>query len=444
MVSEELNIGLLWIDSLCIVQDDDDDKASEITSMPLIYSQATVTIAASRARNVQEGFLQDRPLMGLETADTVFELPFQDSSGNYEIGSVILLPPTDEVIEPLDHRGWSMQERFLSRRILEYGTHQTRWTCHEYMNSNAPADGFKSTRVYNNKRSDYLFIRGLEVVMTEADANRALDPVKFEAHLRFWHHLLRVYTDRSLSLSTDRLPGVSGIAALFAEVLQDTYYAGLWKSRLATELLWTRSSSSGSKLAMRPTEYQGPSWSWAGINGSVQEMILPKSEAADNDFKVIDCQIHIRGRAPQPLKGHFGAVDSAKLIISGRLQTAELRRETSSLEPVEIQFPRTLSGKLKGILAARVTLDCIQQGPATSSGNPAEVFLLKVIAGPDNARGLVLRRTQQGEYSRIGTFTLGFGYAAGFESESLDTSRKRYDRDFAWLGRGDLQTITII
>ena len=61
IVTEKLGIMNLWIDALCIVQDDTIDKAREIAQMPLIYSQAIVTIAASRASGVEKGFLHDKP-----------------------------------------------------------------------------------------------------------------------------------------------------------------------------------------------------------------------------------------------------------------------------------------------------------------------------------------------------------------------------------------------
>jgi hypothetical protein len=56
------NIGLqyLWIDVLCIAQDNIEFKDSEIPKMANIYSTATVTILASRANGVHEGFLHRR------------------------------------------------------------------------------------------------------------------------------------------------------------------------------------------------------------------------------------------------------------------------------------------------------------------------------------------------------------------------------------------------
>ena len=55
-----MNIKYLWVDAFCIVQDDQEDKTFEIAQMPNVYYNSTLTIAASRATNVREGFLEER------------------------------------------------------------------------------------------------------------------------------------------------------------------------------------------------------------------------------------------------------------------------------------------------------------------------------------------------------------------------------------------------
>src|SRR5271163_1886085 len=56
IATREPGIRLLWIDSLCIIQDNAEDIAFEISQMTSIYSNATVTIAASRAKSTSKGF----------------------------------------------------------------------------------------------------------------------------------------------------------------------------------------------------------------------------------------------------------------------------------------------------------------------------------------------------------------------------------------------------
>lgn len=126
IVSYKLGIRFLWVDAFCIIQDDEDDIQKEISLMPNIYSQAHITIVVSCAENVQEGFLQDRVIA--EKIEKIFKVPFRCDDG--EIGDVFLVEPRRIFLEePLDVRGWAMQERLLARRVLEFGTRQTRWMC---------------------------------------------------------------------------------------------------------------------------------------------------------------------------------------------------------------------------------------------------------------------------------------------------------------------------
>ena len=55
-VIQQLAIPYIWIDSLCIVQDDHDDWVHESARMCDVYGNAHLTIAADRARNCSEGF----------------------------------------------------------------------------------------------------------------------------------------------------------------------------------------------------------------------------------------------------------------------------------------------------------------------------------------------------------------------------------------------------
>jgi hypothetical protein len=56
-VIRRLGIRFLWVDALCILQDDSGDKASEISAMWEIYKDAIVTIAAASSASANDGFL---------------------------------------------------------------------------------------------------------------------------------------------------------------------------------------------------------------------------------------------------------------------------------------------------------------------------------------------------------------------------------------------------
>ena len=84
VVAFKLDIHYLWVDILCIIQDDAVDMANEMSQVALIYSSALVTIAASSARTVDEGFLRMRDA-GCPP-HLMLELPCETENG--ELGSV--------------------------------------------------------------------------------------------------------------------------------------------------------------------------------------------------------------------------------------------------------------------------------------------------------------------------------------------------------------------
>jgi hypothetical protein len=118
-VCHKLSIRYLWVDSLCIIQNDQHDKTTEIAKMPYIYGNASFTIGAASARTVEDGFLNQRST-GLHSA--AFTLPFRcldNTLGSVTIFTLRLTP------QPLDERCWTLQERLLSKRVIEFGSRST-------------------------------------------------------------------------------------------------------------------------------------------------------------------------------------------------------------------------------------------------------------------------------------------------------------------------------
>jgi hypothetical protein len=79
MIARFLEYDYIWIDCLCIVQDDARDWAQEAARMADVYSNATLSIAANRATNCDEGFLHDR------AREPWCHVPFEDSEGAFDL-----------------------------------------------------------------------------------------------------------------------------------------------------------------------------------------------------------------------------------------------------------------------------------------------------------------------------------------------------------------------
>lgn len=121
-VFRALGLRYLWIDSLCIVQDDPSDWAAEASRMENVFSQAYCTIAASSAASSLDGFLGNR-----RPRDTL-RIPISGSASLY-LAEHIDDFRTDVENSVLNSRGWVLQERALSKRTIYFTSTQVYWEC---------------------------------------------------------------------------------------------------------------------------------------------------------------------------------------------------------------------------------------------------------------------------------------------------------------------------
>jgi hypothetical protein len=89
MIARYLEFDYLWIDCLCILQDDREDWNREAARMADVYSNAALTIAASRSPDCDDGFLSECDMASwvpicFEDTDGSFELIFTPCSAERE------------------------------------------------------------------------------------------------------------------------------------------------------------------------------------------------------------------------------------------------------------------------------------------------------------------------------------------------------------------------
>lgn len=120
--TRSLGVDYLWIDSLCIVQDDPDDWIKESRLMERVYSSAYVTLAASCASGTEDGFLKPRPLRHCVKMRSQRDTPYYVCNSIDDFGR-------DVDRGELNKRAWVLQERALSRRTIYFTENQIYWEC---------------------------------------------------------------------------------------------------------------------------------------------------------------------------------------------------------------------------------------------------------------------------------------------------------------------------
>ena len=125
-ITRSLGIRYIWIDALCIVQDDRTDLESEIQKMEDVFTFAYVSLSATCATGNSDGFLKRTR----ERQCHPFDFPSDGQSQN----RVWLCDPIDNFKRDVEQsalskRGWVFQERALSRRIIHFTDTQVYWEC---------------------------------------------------------------------------------------------------------------------------------------------------------------------------------------------------------------------------------------------------------------------------------------------------------------------------
>jgi Heterokaryon incompatibility protein (HET) len=130
--ARKLGVKYIWIDSLCIIQDDGDNRERESANMAAIYHGSLLTLAATRAESSSVGMFARIPLefeeheliSGTGLNGVPYSIFVQVDHGHQE-DSI----PVKE--HPLLTRAWVLQERLPSSRVLHFGHFELLWECAE-------------------------------------------------------------------------------------------------------------------------------------------------------------------------------------------------------------------------------------------------------------------------------------------------------------------------
>ena len=441
LVTQELGFQYIWIDGLCIVQDDRSDWEYHVSTMADIFSNAQICIAASKAESGQEGCFSRHTDKLVELGGPTprqlrnkllwnpYYLDGRDRNGQPKKFVAQLKTPHGlyngmTPSEPLLRRAWVFQEQILSPRIIHFASGELYFECKHHVacecrgwqsRSNTPQWETRWRKAY-----EFLIQKPVRKYITQEERS-ASSRQQFEAY----RALIERFTELDITAELDRLPALSGVFS----GRQDQYLAGMWQGILLESLHWTALPYGSKFMARRPSQYRAPTWSWASIESPIRhvETDFYKTEHSPKMMaKIIEVQCTPAGRDPRGcVSGGYLRIEGPTLeveVVEMGLRSREMDNTTQNtmtereLERMVAAGMRTRQGYnfcTYAVLSNGSMRDyCYLDVPLTlCSSIPAEVFVgMKVTCLVLSSRTVLVLTSVRGSpntYTRVGIFLPG-------------------------------------
>jgi hypothetical protein len=267
-VTRAVGLQYLWVDALCIKQDDESEKETQIAQMDKIYANAVVTIVAADGKNANS------PLKGVSTERQIDQVV---SEVRPDV-NVLIPVPTGKSLAPWETRAWTLQEKLLSNRLIVFSGGYMIWHCREVVH-------FEDMTA-----KDAVAILGSHLgypLLNFEHRKRKLNSAPFSNSPRHgtvsvvrsktfqqYATLVADYTGRGMTYASDVLRALQGILPTLNRAFSsiqgehEVFRYGLPQPVLDIALLWQPEGRCARREHCEDCRQPYmPSWSWAGWVG---------------------------------------------------------------------------------------------------------------------------------------------------------------------------------
>jgi hypothetical protein len=317
-VARAVGVKFIWIDALCIIQDDREDWEKESRMMAEIFQNSLVTLIVLRTASCNEGFLERNPSIRINYHNREWNvrgsfflrhMPFSYMDAESSIRAAPSFSDRPISLElqhsPWQTRGWTFQEDMFSMRKLYFGQLMMYWESLQLAEDIIKTeDTIIDDKLKRRERS------------AEVSIIHSSEPWRSDYDYNGWYYPMLSYCKKNLTYETDRLSAVSSYAKLIASKSGDTYVAGLWKKDLHVGVLWKigrrqrRTFRTVMKHLTSPSEYIAPSWSWASHN------TILHFDLSDGIMQ-LECEV-LEAKTTNYYSDVYGRVQSGHMLIRGK------------------------------------------------------------------------------------------------------------------------------
>ena len=258
-VVRKLGIRYLWVDALCIIQDDKGDWDKAVTQMGRIYRDCFIRLAVTAARDPTGSFYPPKPFLPSIKVENLGE------------NALLTLPKSykDDVdFAHLNTRAWVLQERLLSPKTIHFCKD------HIYLETEDDLQGEDGQRQNDSWRSCIIKsgTATSRLMQRSLRGNYSLENDTSDS----WLRIAERYSKCRLTYPTDKLVAIAALVQERQErgkfpYFQSKHYLGMWENTLHEDLLWRAGDPDGymDNKMKYIADLNLPSWAWAAYEGSI-------------------------------------------------------------------------------------------------------------------------------------------------------------------------------
>lgn len=323
-VVRRLGERYLWVDALCITQDDVAEKTSLISIMDKIYGDSFLTLLVATATSPTH----DYGIPGIRCTE---RKAHQHIANVDDLELVTALANSSEALKHSvwSTRGWTFQEGILSKRCLIFTDHQMFFHCPQDARSedihaeSCQAGLVRHPAMPDNRTGELDYITGQKFLRSINDGHV----------FREYIVLASAYSRRNFTFQEDVINGFTGIMTTLCSYFPEpqNFLVGLPVSYFDQAILWYPAGPLDRRTfaTFASIKVPLPSWSWLAWKGNIgyERNIGYYDESADRpeDFRVLRSMVqwwvkpHHQQRELVPLRNYTYTVTDGCAFSHGLL-----------------------------------------------------------------------------------------------------------------------------
>ncbi|KAF2665647.1 HET-domain-containing protein [Microthyrium microscopicum] len=259
----------LWVDALCIPQDDEETKHTSFRNMAAIYANASLTIVAAQGSDANFGL---RGLKRISESRNYWRL-----ATRFDRESQIVRYQNSHIEAHKSiwaSRGWTFQEHLLSSRTLVFVGDTVYWRCLGGFWEEPFNDTCNEASTFGEESNYWQYLLGSKTPNYRTDMYKALGCI------------ICGYNSKELTYPEDVSEAFLGLITRLTEIFPAGFLFGMPLEFFDVFILWQplnvrRRVPSNSKMCL-------PSWSWFGWQGALDDSSFMRDFDSENIETILD------------------------------------------------------------------------------------------------------------------------------------------------------------